>query len=178
MCANVCAGFICCCYGACWVWYILGILVAPWSLVHMGGAGFAGGGVPIAGHAHRVEVGGGILCVTLGELSGLHHVVPLITFWVMGVIPWLWSHIFLLALVRLPSLHGYYAAWYVGLRVHYGEIAGEIYVRPLFLVFCFFCVVPVWHLWIGRARHPGPGAVSFAVEVFNVGGWLTQEIWS
>ena len=32
----------------------------------------------------------------------------------------------------------------------------------------------VWHLWIGRARHPGPGAVSFAVEVFNVGGWLTH----
>ena len=34
--------------------------------------------------------------------------------------------------------------------------------------------MPVWHLWIGRARHPGPGAVSFAVEVFNVGGWLTH----
>ena len=33
---------------------------------------------------------------------------------------------------------------------------------------------PSWHLWIGRARHPGPGAVSFAVEVFNVGGWLTH----
>ena len=25
----------------------------------------------------------------------------------------------------------------------------------------------VWHLWIG-------GAVSFAVEVLNVGGWLTH----
>ena len=33
---------------------------------------------------------------------------------------------------------------------------------------------PVWHLWIGRARHPGPGAASFAVEVFDVGGWLTH----
>ena len=32
----------------------------------------------------------------------------------------------------------------------------------------------VWHLWIGRARHPGPGAASFAVEVFYVGGWLTH----
>ena len=29
----------------------------------------------------------------------------------------------------------------VGLRVHSGEIAGEIHVRPLFLVFWFFCVV-------------------------------------
>ena len=34
--------------------------------------------------------------------------------------------------------------------------------------------MPIWHLWIGRARHPGPGAASFAVEVFNVGGWLTH----
>ena len=34
--------------------------------------------------------------------------------------------------------------------------------------------MPVWHLWIGGARHPGPGAASFAVEVFNVGGWLTH----
>ena len=32
----------------------------------------------------------------------------------------------------------------------------------------------VWHLWIGRARHLGPCAASFAVEVFNVGGWLTH----
>ena len=32
----------------------------------------------------------------------------------------------------------------------------------------------VWHLWIGRARHPGLGAFSFAVEVFDVGGWLTH----
>ena len=28
----------------------------------------------------------------------------------------------------------------------------------------------LWHLWIGRARNP----VHFAVEVFNVGGWLTH----
>ena len=34
--------------------------------------------------------------------------------------------------------------------------------------------MPVWHLWIGRARHPGPDTASFAVEVFNVGGWLTH----
>ena len=30
------------------------------------------GGVPIAGHALRAEVGGGLLFVTLEELSGLH----------------------------------------------------------------------------------------------------------
>ena len=30
------------------------------------------------------------------------------------------------------------------------------------------------HLWIGRARHPGPGSAHFRIEVFNVGGWLTH----
>ena len=33
----------------------------------------------------------------------------------------------------------------------------------------------VWHLWLGRARHPGPGSVgSVGIEVFIVGGWLTN----
>ena len=35
------------------------------------------------------------------------------------------------------------------------------------------CLV-LWHLWIGRARHPGPSTRHLAVEVFNVGGWLTH----
>ena len=32
----------------------------------------------------------------------------------------------------------------------------------------------LWHFWIGRARHPGPGSLPFQVEVLNVGGWLTH----
>ena len=34
----------------------------------------------------------------------------------------------------------------------------------------------LWHLWIGRARHPGPPPPDqfFGLEVFNVGGWLTH----
>ena len=80
---------------------------------------------------------------------------------------------------------------YVGLRAHSGEIAGEIYVRPFFSRF-FFCFSVQSDLFffggevclfgisgLVGARHPGPGAVSFAVEVFNVGGWLTHgDIWS
>ena len=31
----------------------------------------------------------------------------------------------------------------------------------------------VWHLWIGRARHPGP-VPGVGVEVFNISGWLTN----
>ena len=34
----------------------------------------------------------------------------------------------------------------------------------------------LWHLWIGRARHPGPPSLPrhFGVEFLNVGGWLTH----
>ena len=81
--ANVCAGFICCCYGGCWGWCIFGTLGAPWTLVQMRRCwlclfspsclqDLGHGGVPIAGHAHWAEVGRGILCVTLGEFTGLH----------------------------------------------------------------------------------------------------------
>ena len=34
-----------------------------------------------------------------------------------------------------------------------------------------------WHLWIGRAKHPGPAPSSpchFAVETFNVGAWFAH----
>ena len=32
-----------------------------------------------------------------------------------------------------------------------------------------------WYLWIGRAKNPGPGSSHhLAVEVFDVGGWLTH----
>ena len=34
--------------------------------------------------------------------------------------------------------------------------------------------VVLWHLWIGRSRHPGPGSVPFQVEGLNAGGWLTH----
>ena len=34
----------------------------------------------------------------------------------------------------------------------------------------------LWHLWIGRARHPGPPSLlrHVGVEFLNVGGWLTR----
>ena len=39
---------------------------------------------------------------------------------------------------------------------------------------CRFWGVILWYLWIGRAGHPGPGSFGVSVELFNVGGWLTQ----
>ena len=85
--------------------------------------------------------------------------------------------------MSMVIMHVWYVmCWHIELTEHSEERAGEIYVRPLFLVFLGVCLnssfwwrgMLVWHLWIGRARHPGPGAASFAVEVFNVGGWLTH----
>ena len=32
----------------------------------------------------------------------------------------------------------------------------------------------LWQIWIGRPRHPGPSTHQLAIEVFNVGGWLTH----
>ena len=34
----------------------------------------------------------------------------------------------------------------------------------------------LWHLWIGRTKHPGPPSLSrqVGIEFFNVGGWLTH----
>ena len=67
--------------------------------------------------------------------------------------------------------------WFIGLTVHVGEIAGS----PLRV--CLFSRnsrvrfwgLILWHLWIGRAKHPGPAPPPqhVALEVFNVGGWLT-----
>ena len=72
--------------------------------------------------------------------------------------------------------------WFIGLRGHIGDFAGKFLVRPRFLFPGFFLFVGILglffgglilsHLWIGRAKHPGPA--SPGVEVFNVGGWLTH----
>ena len=78
--ANVCAGFICYCYEGCVVRRFLGY---PSCVQDSGYAG-----VPIAGHAHWAEVGGGIICATLGEFTGLHKSVPCV-FRVMEVIPFI-----------------------------------------------------------------------------------------
>ena len=76
--------------------------------------------------------------------------------------------------------------WFIGHREHFGEFAGKSTVRPLFLLFCFYLFsrksrvrfwgLILWHLWIGRARHPGPAPLPrhVGVEVLNVGGWLAH----
>ena len=92
----------------------------------------------------------------------------------------------MLALVGRPSLHGSYACmvcWTkVAPRGKYRQTNGKTSFSP-FRVFLFsrnsrerfWCLV-FWHLWIGRARHPGPSFTShhLGIEVLNVGGWLTH----
>ena len=75
-------------------------------------------------------------------------------------------------------------AWFIGLRGHIGEFAGENNVSHLFLLPGFFSVsrhsrarfwgLILWHLWIGRAKHPGPAPLPrhVGVEVLDVGGFL------
>ena len=53
----------------------------------------------------------------------------------------------MLALAGQPSLHGNMHVWFIGLRVHHGEIASRHMVRLLFLLLEFFCLVEI--LWKG-----------------------------
>ena len=74
--------------------------------------------------------------------------------------------------------------WFNGFRGHPGKIAGKNKVRPFSpnKVFLFsqnsrmrFWALVLWHLWIVRGKHPGRGSpCHLAIEIFNVGGWLTH----
>ena len=121
--------------------------------------------------------------MTLGEFFGLYKNV-LGFFRVLGVIPFVWCQ--KLATAGQPSLHGYYACMVFWAQGAFWRNCRQNIRKTFFFVsrfWVFLCSrhssiwwrgTPVWHLWIGRARHPGPGAARFAVEVFIVGGWLTH----
>ena len=55
-------------------------------------------------------------------------------------------------------------------------------MRPLFLLYGFFCFVGILgnvfgaYFWVGRARHPGPPSLPrhVGLEFHHVGGWLTH----
>ena len=90
----------------------------------------------------------------------------------------------MLAWLRLLSLIGNDACWVIRLTRAPGGNNGQREYEssnpPLavFLVslhsLIFFCGCLVWHLWMGRARHPGPRRIGVGVEVFNLSGWLTN----
>ena len=77
----------------------------------------AGNGILCVG----AEVGGGIIFATPRKFCGFIR-----------------TKLYMLASVGRPSLHGYYACVFFGLRVHFGEIAGKSLVIPLFLLIWVF----------------------------------------
>ena len=85
------------------IWEVLALLVLPPP--YLQDSGYEG--VPTAGHALWAEFGGGILCVTLGEFSGLHK--KMLGFFQGDGSDPICMVSFLLALAGQPSLHGYYA---------------------------------------------------------------------
>ena len=92
----------------------------------------------------------------------------------------------MLALVGQPSLHGNYACmvyWAKGaLRRNCRLKHCETSFSPYWVFLSSrnpskrFWGLIFWHLWIGRARHPGPPSQPrhLCLEVHNVGGWLTH----
>ena len=138
--------------------------------------------MPPAGHALWAEVGGGITFVTSGENTKKNINCLLVSLGTVGIYdvePYM--------LVGQPSLHGSYAC-----MVYWAKGALRRNCRhkqcktscSLFRVFQFVAIpgkgsggLVFWHLWIGRARHPGPSSVPSHLgvdEVLNVGGWLTH----
>ena len=90
----------------------------------------------------------------------------------------------MLALAGQPSLHGYDACvvhWNKGaLLRNRRQKYGKTSFSPCW-VFLFsqnsrvrFWGFILWHLGIGRAKHPGPASPfqHFGLEVFNVGAWF------
>ena len=115
--ANVCAGFIWCCHEGCGERRFLGILrllgvLCIWEVLLalpvypscVQDSGYEG--VPVAGHALWAEVGGSIICVIVGEFTGLHRSAPYVC-WEVESVPVVlcrkcWPQ-------RKTSLHGCYA---------------------------------------------------------------------
>ena len=92
--------------------------------------------------------------------------------------------LFLLALVGLPSLRGRDACVVLKVKGASWRNCRQTLRKTFFSSFCFsvesnvwfffWSGVVLWHLWIGSARHPGPGSAPFVIEVVNVGRWLTH----
>ena len=91
--------------------------------------------------------------------------------------------LYMLALVGQPSLRGRNAcmvfrargASWRNCRQNFRKTSfSPLFVFLLSRISGFLWEVVLWHLWIGRAGHPGPGSVPFLIEVLNVGGWLTH----
>ena len=98
----------------------------------------------------------------------------------------MWKKPYMLALAGQPSVHGCDACTVYWTKGALRRICRQKYSETSFSPFCVFLFsrnsgvrfwgLILWHLWIGRARHPGPPSLPRHVgdEFLNLGGWLTQ----
>ena len=171
----------------------MGFSISSLCLVHMESASLAGLallctrlGLLRCAPCWTRPLGGGrwghYLCNSLEEHLKVHK-TPYRCFGSFGEY-YVWK-LYMLALVGQPSLHGYDACLVFSvkgaLRRNCRQTKYETSFSPAW-VFLFsrnltkrFWGLILWHLWIGRARHPGPPsqAQHVSIEFHNVGGWLT-----
>ena len=180
---DVCAGFICCCNEGCWggtfwaLWVLLGVLCI-WGVLTLRVLPFISTGLGLRRCAYRWTrpLGRAWRGHSLRDSRGVvwfaqncacccfqgHGSDP------VGKVP------YLLAFEGQPSLLGYYACMAFSAEEAFWRNCRQILRKTSVSRFGgFLCSrhssfwwggTPVWHLWIGRARRPGP----------NVGGWLTH----
>ena len=155
----------------------LGFVVSSWCLVMSGVLVFLGSllctrlGLLRCASSWTRPSGGGrwghYLCNLWGEHLKIHKTVYKIFGIYRGFLIWK-PH--MPALAGQPSLHGYDACWFIGIKGHSGEIAGQNKARPLFLLIGFFCSVGtrefgsgVWFCGICGWR--GPSILGLALPV-------------
>ena len=188
-CLSSCAAFISSCYEERNFRRFLGSLTSARCLVHLESTSVPG--LPVV---YKTWVT--LVCLLLDTPFGRHHLCNLwgeclaahktaCKYFAAQVEFMMWKP-HMLASAGQPSLNGYYACvvyWHMGaLRRTCRQKHGKTSFSP-FRVFLFcrnsrvlFWGLVLWHLWIRRAKHPGPASPSqhFGLEGFNVGGWLTH----
>ena len=157
--------------GALCMWRVLALLVYSLMCTRLG--------LRRCAYCWTRPLGGGRWGLYLRDLQGAHCFAQkfALYFLVDG------SNSIYVASVGQPSLHGYYACMICWVKGTLEILQAKFYVRPFFSSWsCLFSrnssyrfwEQVLWHLWIGRARHPGLSTCHLAIEVFNIGEWLTR----
>ena len=181
--ANVCAGFISCCYGECgfwrfcaFFWLLLGTVCVWGVLVLLFSLLCAGFGLHRCASCWTRPGGGGrwehYLCNLWGECLTVHKTACMYLGIREHFVNWKPC---MLALAGQPSLHGYDACmdcWTKGALRRISRHKQCETSFSTFWVYLFslnsrvrFWGLILWHFWIGRARHPGPTSLPRHVDV-------------
>ena len=99
------------------------------------------------------EVGGGIICVTLGEFTGLHKKVPQV---IVGVEVLPFSMLYVPASAGLPSLLGYYACMELWVKGAFRRNCRQILCKTSFSRLRVFLFSRNSSFWWGRSASLAP----------------------